>query len=142
MTPAERESWLAGLPLIQRIIAIVAPPLFVIGGTARLLDVRPSGWALAGNLGFILLGVVLCAANIRDVLRGRQFAKGTEPGRFDVVMRGYRRSQVDAYIAAANSPAGTPFAPEFDVTLRGYNPSQVHEYITALPRRPRHDSPG
>lgn len=50
-----------------------------------------------------------------------------ETPRFDVVMRGYKRREVDAWVAQVRSGAAGP--PTFTLVLRGYDPAQVDRYV-------------
>lgn len=137
MSPADRRPWWDGLPVTQKIIALTTPPVILIFSVTRLIIVRPSGFELVTLLALVLLGVVLCAGTVRDLLRMRTQKTQGRP-LFEITMRGYRRSDVDSYIASLErsaddaSPANTqplPDRPQFVTVWRGYNPRRVNEYL-------------
>ncbi|MEV0158587.1 hypothetical protein [Nonomuraea fuscirosea] len=132
MSPADRRPWWDGLPVTQKIIAFTAPPIIAIFGLTRLVFVRPSGFEFATLLALVLLGVVLCASTMRDFLRTRTRQTHGNP-RFEITMRGYRRHDVDSYIASLERPhedaSPTSGTPHFVTVWRGYNPRQVNEYL-------------
>lgn len=56
---------------------------------------------------------------------------------FDVVLRGYRRRQVDEYLKRLKSdPATVNEQPLFGVVFRGYDRIQVSEYLHSLGCQP------
>ena len=59
------------------------------------------------------------------------------PREFDVVLRGYRRRQVDEYLKRLESdPAAVNERPRFDVVFRGYDRMQVREHLRSLGCQP------
>jgi DivIVA domain-containing protein len=66
-----------------------------------------------------------------------EFFKNPPPQVFEVVLRGYRRRQVDEYLKRLKSdPATVNEQPLFDVVFRGYNRIQVREYLHSLGCQP------
>ncbi|HEY3504372.1 MAG TPA: DivIVA domain-containing protein [Actinocatenispora sp.] len=53
-----------------------------------------------------------------------------EAPRFDVVMRGYQRREVDAWVAQVRSGVTGP--PTFTLVMRGYHPGQVDQYVAQV----------
>jgi DivIVA domain-containing protein len=61
---------------------------------------------------------------------------------FDLVLRGYHRAQVDAYLGALEAAiarlrhnpnaAGLPVPEVFDIVLRGYDRAQVDDRVAEL----------
>ncbi|MGW0809128.1 hypothetical protein [Nonomuraea sp. NPDC002799] len=123
--------WWDDLPIGQKIVVFAAPPVLVIGGLVRLVAVRPSGLDLVGNLAIALLGIWLSISVTRDVLRKRKPRATDGQPLFEVTMRGYRRSDVDQYLASIRQP-GPSSSPSFALVFRGYNPRQVNEYLGSI----------
>ena len=48
---------------------------------------------------------------------------------FTIVLRGYNREQVDAFIAQVEAGTAVDPAPSFSIALRGYERRQVDRYV-------------
>ncbi|WP_433380343.1 hypothetical protein [Streptosporangium sp. CA-115845] len=137
MSPVDGRPWWDDLPVVQKVVVFIAPPLFFAIGVAGLVVSRPSGIKLAGIVAFILLSVWLAIGMVRDVLRKRN-PKTSEPPLFERAVRGYSRKDVDNYVALVRQLNDTTkrrralAAPAFGVTLGGYNRHQVHAYLESI----------
>lgn len=67
---------------------------------------------------------------------GARLAAMTGHRRFDVVVRGYERTQVETHLTrvedARRAGVAAPAPPEFTVVLRGYDRAQVDRHLDAL----------
>ncbi|WP_157594462.1 hypothetical protein [Streptosporangium amethystogenes] len=137
MSPIDRRPWWGDLPVGQKVVAFILPPLSVVIGVTGLVVSRPSGIKLVGIVALMVFSLWLSIDIVRDVLRKRGPKTGGPP-LFERTMRGYRRKDVDDYIASVrqlndtSKVDGALPAPDFAITFVGYSPRQVHAYLESM----------
>ncbi|MFG1943781.1 hypothetical protein [Nonomuraea sp. NPDC048826] len=136
MSPAARKPPSEGVARTQKIVLHVVPPSLAVFGLVRLLTTGLSGSQVVESVLLVVLGAGLTVSNVRDLVRRKGREMSTEP-LFEITMRGYRRRDVDQYIAALQAGRGGEVAvpvsrPGFAVVWRGYHRRQVNDYLAAL----------